>query len=126
MNTQNGNNSDDENFYMELLQNSMNTTDIIVGEISGNVNNDINDYTYYVNSNNETNNTTTKNCTLNCTTQVIEIENVIEYTNAESMNLEEDATEIMEGMDDSKTKTITLLDFSNYLIPNEENINETV
>lgn len=100
---------------MALLQNSMNYTEYVVGDLSNK--NDVNDYNYY------TDNTEmdSKNCTKdmqNCTKQAFDEE---QQTNNEAENEDESVTETTDGADDSKTKTITLLDFSNYLIPSHEN-----
>lgn len=89
---------------MELFPNNVNYTEYVAGD---NLKNDISDYSYYTDSSNET---TSENCTqsmLNCSKQAYEEE-------------EGQVTEVIDGADDSKTKTITLLDFSNYLIPSEE------
>lgn len=78
--------------------------------------NNINDYSYYTNNTNETVSTINKNCTQNCNDQANETEEAM----IEEIN--ENVTPATENTDvyDSKTKTITLLDFSNYLIPSEE------
>lgn len=89
---------------MRLLQNNLNYTEYVAGD---NLKNDVSDYSYYTGSSNET---SSNNCTQsmqNCTKQAYAEE-------------DEQVTEIIDGADDSKTKTITLLDFSNYLIPSEE------
>lgn len=102
---------------MELLQNNLNYTEYVVGDISDNLENDINEYSYYIDGKNESQNATHKNCTQNCTKQANENEE--EFV---QLNEDESVTEATEGAEvgDSKTKTITLLDFGNYLIPSEE------
>lgn len=111
-----GNISDEEKFYMELLQNNLNYTEYVVGDISDDLKNDINNYSYYIESKNETE--THTNCTENCTKQANESGEEV----MQQINEDDGATEATESVnvDDSKTKTLTLLDFSNYLIPNEE------
>lgn len=116
----NANISEEDNFYMELLQKNLNNTEYVVGDLSHILKNDINDYTYYMDRNNETD-MTSKNYTENMQNfTATDNEEMIQQNNA--ANEDETVTEV----DDSKTKTITLLDFSNYLIPGEETSDEIV
>lgn len=102
---------------MELLPNNLNYTEYVLKS----------DYSYYTDSNSETENTTVKNCTQdmqNCTKQAFaDEEQSVDQTNIEAEGEGEGVTETIDGGDNSKPKTITLLDFSNYLIPSQE-INE--
>lgn len=93
----------------------------MVGDITDSLKNDLSDYSYYTDNINETENTSA-NCTENmhnCTKHGYDGK-MIQQTDGEAETEDEGVTET-NGANDSKTNTFTLLDFSNYLIPNEEN-----